>query len=59
MPKLPLIYGRIIWNAVLQDSFLLLESVSDSKTDYMLDLINTNFIYRALKCDSPFFLTLM
>lgn len=37
LPKLHLIYGRIIYNAVLHDSLLLPESVSDSKTDYMLD----------------------
>lgn len=35
--KLLLIYGRIIYNAVLHDSLLLPESVLDSKTDYMLD----------------------
>lgn len=37
LPKLQLIYGGIIYNAVLDDSLLLPESVSDSKTDYMLD----------------------
>lgn len=36
-PKLQLIYGGIIYNAVLDDFQLLPESVSDSKTDYMLD----------------------
>lgn len=35
--KLLLIYGRIIYNAVLHDSLLLPESALDSKTDYMLD----------------------
>lgn len=37
LPKLHLIYGLIIYNAVLHDSLLLPDSVSDSKTDYMLD----------------------
>lgn len=37
LPKLQLIYGGIIYNAVLDDSPLLPESVSDSKTDYTLD----------------------
>lgn len=37
LPKLQLIYGGIIYNAVLDDSALLPESVSDSKTDYTLD----------------------
>lgn len=51
-------YGRIIYNAVLHDSLLLPDSVSDSKTDYMLDQINKSFIYWALKCNSPFLVTL-
>lgn len=37
LPKLQLIYGGIIYNAVLDDSSLLPESVSDSKTDYTSD----------------------
>lgn len=47
-------YGRIIYYAVLHDSLLLLDLVSDSKTDYTWDQINTNFIYRPFKRNSPF-----
>lgn len=42
-------YGHIICCAVLHDSALLLDSASDSKTDYTRDTININFIYWALK----------